>query len=163
VYPRRENAYLQRWQTGFNGSAANYSGTEIDYWFGSGDHAPSYINRTASGELIELSLTWYSENWWHFLAELNRIVRRPRTIRASGSRPLPEGWARRGFFDAGGNALPVITVFDKLGMCLTQVDRSCELIVGQTVLPSARAVGAPDEEGRQQDCPPPSPPPQQRT
>jgi hypothetical protein len=38
---------------------------------------------------------------------------------------------------------------------LTQVDRSRGLIVGQTVLPSARAAGAPDEEGRRQDRLPP--------
>jgi hypothetical protein len=38
-----------------------------------------------------------------------------------------------------------------LGIWLTQVDRSRGLIVGQTVLLSARAPGAPDEEGRRQD------------
>lgn len=35
--------------------------SQIDYWFGSGRHARSYITRTSSDELIELPVTWYSE------------------------------------------------------------------------------------------------------
>ena len=35
---------------------------QIDYWFGSGKHARSYISRTVAGDLLELPVTWYSEN-----------------------------------------------------------------------------------------------------
>jgi len=35
--------------------------SQVDYWFGSGRHARSYISRTSSDELIELPVTWYSE------------------------------------------------------------------------------------------------------
>jgi predicted CXXCH cytochrome family protein len=52
---------MERHQTGFNGSVANLFSAKIDYWFGSGDHARSYLSRTRGDELIELPLTWYSE------------------------------------------------------------------------------------------------------
>jgi predicted CXXCH cytochrome family protein len=32
----------------------------VDYWFGSGRHARSYLSRTPRGELIELPVSWYS-------------------------------------------------------------------------------------------------------
>ncbi len=38
----------------------------IDYRFGSGNHATSYFSRTGRDELIELPLTWYSENGGHW-------------------------------------------------------------------------------------------------
>jgi tetratricopeptide (TPR) repeat protein len=58
----RDGAYYQRrWQTGFDGSAANVEEMKIDYVIGAGDHARSYLHRTALGTLIELPLGWYSE------------------------------------------------------------------------------------------------------
>jgi tetratricopeptide (TPR) repeat protein len=53
--------YLRRNQIGFDGVVANVVDAPIDYWFGSGKHARSYISRTKSGELVELPITWYSE------------------------------------------------------------------------------------------------------
>jgi predicted CXXCH cytochrome family protein len=52
---------MERHQTGFNGSITNSLMARIDYWFGSGHHARSYLSRTGRDELIELPLTWYSE------------------------------------------------------------------------------------------------------
>ena len=58
----RDGAYYQRrWQTGFDGSDTNIEDMKIDYVIGAGDHARSYLHRTALGTLIELPLGWYSE------------------------------------------------------------------------------------------------------
>lgn len=53
--------WLKRWETGFDGATANVLEARLDYWFGSGNHARSFISRTRTGELIELPLTWYAE------------------------------------------------------------------------------------------------------
>ena len=53
---------MERHQIGFDGKIANAFSAPIDYWFGSGNHARSYFSRTNRGELIELPITWYSEN-----------------------------------------------------------------------------------------------------
>jgi predicted CXXCH cytochrome family protein len=66
VFTRGGKAILRRQQTGPGGSARNILERNIDYWFGSGDHARSYISRSASGALIELPLTWYAENGGHW-------------------------------------------------------------------------------------------------
>jgi hypothetical protein len=58
----REGAYYQRrWQTGFDGRETNVEEMKIDYVIGSGNHARSYLHRTATGGLIELPLGWYAE------------------------------------------------------------------------------------------------------
>ncbi len=58
----RDGAYYQRrWQTGFGGKEANVEESRIDYVLGSGNHARSYLHRTARGTLIELPLGWYAE------------------------------------------------------------------------------------------------------
>ena len=58
----RDGAYYQkRWQTGFDGSETNVEESRIDYVLGSGNHARSYLHRTARGSLIELPLGWYAE------------------------------------------------------------------------------------------------------
>jgi predicted CXXCH cytochrome family protein len=62
IYQRDAKSYLGRSQVGFNGATTNFVESEIHYWFGSGNHARSYIHRTPAGELIELPLTWYAEN-----------------------------------------------------------------------------------------------------
>jgi Flp pilus assembly protein TadD len=62
VYSRNGKPHLRRQQVGFDGSVTNTLSTPIDYWFGSGNHARSYISRTKSEKLVELPLTWYREN-----------------------------------------------------------------------------------------------------
>jgi predicted CXXCH cytochrome family protein len=58
----RDGAYFQRrWQIGFGGKETNIEESKIDYVLGSGNHARSYLHRTARGTLIELPLGWYSE------------------------------------------------------------------------------------------------------
>jgi tetratricopeptide (TPR) repeat protein len=62
VFTREGKPYLKRHQIGFDGKVTNVLEARMDYWFGSGNHARSYISRTKAGELIELPLTWYAEN-----------------------------------------------------------------------------------------------------
>ena len=58
--------YQRRWQTGFNGQETNVEEMRVDYILGSGNHARTYLRRTARGTLIELPLGWYSENGGHW-------------------------------------------------------------------------------------------------
>ncbi len=39
---------------------------QVNYVFGSGNHARSYLHRTRNGKLIELPLTWYAEKGGHW-------------------------------------------------------------------------------------------------
>jgi predicted CXXCH cytochrome family protein len=66
VFSRDGEAFLKRQQTGFAGGVTNELEARIDYWFGSGNHARSYISRTKAGELVELPLTWYAEQGGHW-------------------------------------------------------------------------------------------------
>ncbi|HVV43857.1 MAG TPA: hypothetical protein VHC72_01590, partial [Bryobacteraceae bacterium] len=52
---------MERSETLPSGQPVNVFRTSIDYWFGSGLHARSYVSRTANNELIELPVSWYSE------------------------------------------------------------------------------------------------------
>ena len=61
IFQRDGKPHLKRHQIAFDGALTNIFEARIDYWFGSGNHARSYITRTNAGELIELPLTWYSE------------------------------------------------------------------------------------------------------
>jgi predicted CXXCH cytochrome family protein len=61
VVTRDNQLWLKRWETGFDGAVINVLEARVDYWFGSGNHARSYISRAQAGELIELPLTWYAE------------------------------------------------------------------------------------------------------
>jgi tetratricopeptide (TPR) repeat protein len=58
---RGRDYYQRRWQIGFDGKETNIEELKIDYVIGSGNHARSYLHRTASGGLIELPLGWYSQ------------------------------------------------------------------------------------------------------
>jgi tetratricopeptide (TPR) repeat protein len=58
--------YQRRWQIGFQGRQTNIEELRIDYILGSGNHARTYLHRTARGTLIELPLGWYSENGGHW-------------------------------------------------------------------------------------------------
>jgi hypothetical protein len=53
--------YQRRWQIGFDGKETNIEESKVDYVLGSGNHARSYLHRTARGTFIELPLGWYSE------------------------------------------------------------------------------------------------------
>ena len=66
VSTRDAKPYLKRHQIGFDGSIVNVFEAQIDYWFGSGLHARSYISRKKSGELIELPVTWYAQKAGHW-------------------------------------------------------------------------------------------------
>jgi len=61
VSRRGGKTYLKRQQTGLDGSPVNIMESEMRYSIGSGLHASSYFGQTASGKLIDLPLTWYSE------------------------------------------------------------------------------------------------------
>lgn len=52
---------MKRYQAGFDGATVNVLEASLDYAIGSGNHAVSYLHRTAAGELVELPLTWYRE------------------------------------------------------------------------------------------------------
>jgi len=63
---RDGKAYLKRHQLAFDGSAGNILERPVGYWIGSGNHARSYQSRTATGDLLELPVTWYAEDGGHW-------------------------------------------------------------------------------------------------
>jgi tetratricopeptide (TPR) repeat protein len=82
----RAGAYYQRrWQTGFDGNDTNVEEMKIDYVLGAGDHARSYLHRTARGSFIELPLGWYSENGGHWGMNPGFDSRHPQTRRMVSS------------------------------------------------------------------------------
>lgn len=59
----RDGAYYQRrWRIGPAGEKIAVEESRVDYVMGSGNHARTYLHRTARGALIELPLAWYPEN-----------------------------------------------------------------------------------------------------
>lgn len=52
---------LRRTLPGFDGAISNILEATLDYRIGSGNHSVSYLHRTASGELVELPLSWYAD------------------------------------------------------------------------------------------------------
>lgn len=58
---RNGTFFEQRFQIGFDGKQTNREEMRIDYEVGSGNHARTYLHRTAEGKLIELPVSWYSE------------------------------------------------------------------------------------------------------
>lgn len=59
---QRDGAWYQRrWQLGFAGKEANVEELRIDYVMGSGNHARTFLHRTARGTLLELPFGWYAE------------------------------------------------------------------------------------------------------
>jgi Flp pilus assembly protein TadD len=66
VLRRDGKFWLRREQPGFDGMPSNVVEKSIEYQFGSGNHARSYFGRDAQEGLIELPLTWYSENGGHW-------------------------------------------------------------------------------------------------
>ncbi|MES1257234.1 MAG: tetratricopeptide repeat protein [Acidobacteriota bacterium] len=53
--------YQRRWQIGFDGKEINAEELPVDFVMGSGNHARTYLSRTARGALLQLPLGWYSE------------------------------------------------------------------------------------------------------
>ena len=71
-YHRRSNRFyvvsdskMRRHQTGGTGEEINVVEKSIDLAIGSGNHAVTFLSRTAQGRLLELPLSWYarSANW----------------------------------------------------------------------------------------------------
>jgi predicted CXXCH cytochrome family protein len=59
---RRDNEYYQRrYQLDSAGRRINVMEKRIDYVMGSGNHARTYLHRTAANMLFELPLGWYAE------------------------------------------------------------------------------------------------------
>ena len=54
--------YQRRHQIGFRGQKTNIVEDEVDFVIGSGNHARTYLHRTAEGKLVELPVSWYAEN-----------------------------------------------------------------------------------------------------
>ena len=60
---QRNGEYFQlRSQVGPDGKETNVMEARIDYIIGSGSHSRSYLHRAPDGQLIELPVSWYSEN-----------------------------------------------------------------------------------------------------
>jgi len=53
--------YQRRHQIGFDGKEANALELEAHYVVGSGNHARTFLHRTADGRLIQLPVSWYAE------------------------------------------------------------------------------------------------------
>lgn len=63
-YTMRERGgifFQRRHQIGFGGTEANVIELAVDFVIGSGNHARSYLHRTAEGKLMELPVSWYPE------------------------------------------------------------------------------------------------------
>ena len=78
---RAGQLYQRRWQIGFDGKETNVEELRVDYVMGSGNHARTYLNRTARGTLIELPLGWYAEGNGHWGMSPGSDSERPRTRR----------------------------------------------------------------------------------
>lgn len=66
VFSQDNQPHLKRQQNSDDGKIINVFAAPINYWFGSGKHARSYISRINTSELIELPLTWYAEDKGHW-------------------------------------------------------------------------------------------------
>src|SRR5262249_3076501 len=54
--------FQRRHQTGVDGRETNVLQMRADSVIGSGNHARSYLHRAGDGRLIEMPVSWYSEN-----------------------------------------------------------------------------------------------------
>jgi tetratricopeptide (TPR) repeat protein len=78
----RNGQYFQRrWQLDGGGKEINVEELKIDYVMGSGNHARSYLHRTAQGMLIELPLGWYPEHGGEWRMAPGSDTRHPQTRR----------------------------------------------------------------------------------
>ena len=58
---RGDRYFVRRYQKGADGRELNSIEEEIDYVMGSGNHARTYIHRTAENRLIQLPVGWYAD------------------------------------------------------------------------------------------------------
>ncbi len=58
--------YIRRSTAGVTGQPADSFDAPVDYTMGSGDHAVNYLHRTRDNQLVEIPLSWYSENGGHW-------------------------------------------------------------------------------------------------
>lgn len=63
---RGDRFFMIRFQTGFGGRRDNIFEAEIHYVIGSGNHARTYVHRTAENRLVQLPVSWYRENGGYF-------------------------------------------------------------------------------------------------
>jgi tetratricopeptide (TPR) repeat protein len=78
----RDGSYYQRrWQIGFDGKETNVEEMKIDLVIGYGNHARSYLHRTASGGYIELPLGWYAEKGGYWAMSPGFDTAHPQTRR----------------------------------------------------------------------------------
>ena len=62
---RGGRVFQRRYELDASGAEVNSFELEATYAIGSGNHARTYLSRSESGELIELPVTWYTqENRW---------------------------------------------------------------------------------------------------
>ena len=61
MFERDGKFYQRRHQIGFDGKETNIVEKTVDFIVGSGNHARTYLNRTAEGKLVELPVSWYAE------------------------------------------------------------------------------------------------------
>ena len=62
IMVERDGKFFQRRHTiGFDGKETNVIEQQVDYIIGSGNHARTYLHRTAQGKLTELPVSWYTE------------------------------------------------------------------------------------------------------
>ncbi len=66
MFERGGRYYQRRWQAGPDGKETNIEEKQIDFVMGSGSHVRTFLHRTASGELQQLPLAWYSERGGHW-------------------------------------------------------------------------------------------------
>ncbi len=62
MFERDGKLFERRYQVGYRGAQTNIVDEQIDYAIGSGNHARTFLHRDKQGRLIELPVTWYSEN-----------------------------------------------------------------------------------------------------
>ena len=79
ILERGGEFFQRRWQKGPAGEEINVEELRIDWVMGSGNHARSYLHRTARGTLIELPLGWYADTGVGVSPGFD--VERPRTRR----------------------------------------------------------------------------------
>jgi predicted CXXCH cytochrome family protein len=59
---KRGGRYFQRqYRIGFDGKPTGAAEKEVDFVLGSGNHARTYLHRTAANTLVQLPLSWYAE------------------------------------------------------------------------------------------------------
>ena len=81
IFLRGPSAFHRRWQIGPDGKEVNVEEQRIDYVMGSGNHARTYLHRTARGTLIELPLGWYGEKQGYFAMNPGFDTPHPKTRR----------------------------------------------------------------------------------